>query len=92
MAYLNAADINVRGQNIGVLEGAKGRVQMQQQSDAMDKLNRDKMAQDQSQYNTTMRENRRIAAEAAAKAEEDRWLALGGSALGFVPGAAKIIA
>ncbi|OHD27989.1 MAG: hypothetical protein A2Y38_19265 [Spirochaetes bacterium GWB1_59_5] len=79
---MTAADLTARSQNIGVLEGGRGRVQQQQLADQQDALYRAQMAQNQSQFDTSLEEQRKRAAEAAAQAEQDRWFALGGSALG----------
>lgn len=79
---LNPADISVRGQNIGVLEGNRGRVQQAQQFDTQQALAQQQLAEQQRQFDVGLEEARKRAAEAAAQAEQDRWFGIGGSVLG----------
>jgi hypothetical protein len=79
---LNPADISVRSQNIGVYEGGRNRTQQAQLADQQEALARAQMAQQQGQFDTTIEEQRRRAAEAAAQAEQDRWLQVGGALTG----------
>ena len=83
MAYgLNSADLQARGQNLQSLEGARGRTQAEQFADQQELLARDQLAQQQSQFATSLEEDRARREEAAKQAAEDRLYGLIGSGIG----------
>lgn len=79
---MNTADLSARGQNIGLLEGARGRTQADQMAAQQEDLARAQMAQQQSQFTTSLEEDRARREEAAKQAAEDRLYGLIGSGIG----------
>ena len=79
---MNTADLGARGQNIGLLEGARGRTQQDQLADQQAVLAREQMAQQQGQFVTSLEEDRARREEAAKQAAEDRLYGLIGSGIG----------
>jgi len=90
MAYqsgINQVAGGIRGQNIGKLEGEKGRILTQQIADQQAQLNREALSQNQSQFDARLEYDEAARQAAAEQAASDRLYGLIGSGIGGVLGA-----
>jgi hypothetical protein len=79
---INQMTGTVRGQNISVLEGARGRTLQEQLADQQEALARSQMAQQAAQFKAEQDWRREQQRKAEEQAELDRWYGIGGSLAG----------
>ncbi len=88
MAYgMNPSDLNARQQNIGVLEGARGRALQEQLAAEQAALQRSAQSQQYKMFEEDQAWKDKMAQEAAEQAKQDRLYGLIGGGIGGILGA-----